>query len=847
MLYYTNVSYSRNKILLRAIDGHTGEKKYLKKDFVPALFSREIRSDQFFDSSLPRTLTGEPLRKIPIKSIGDYWEYRKKSDDLYGDINPAVQYISKHYPITESLDYDINQVRIFNIDIEVLAGDEFPDPEIANRPINSISLYDNITDTMYVWGLEYAGCNGWKEHDDKYNYVYRPFYDEQDLIIDFQTFWMKNYPDIITGWYIDGFDIPYILNRTDILLGDNASKKYSPWGEIKEKKHSGSTNAGVVFKGSPYQIEGITNLDYMILYRKYSYTPQESYKLDHIAFAELGDSKLNYSEVESLRELYRTNYQKFIEYNIKDVDIVKRLDDKKKFLQLVVDMAYYARINYDDVASPIRIWDSLIYNHLGRWNIQISPESRSNKSGKYKGAFVKEPHRGKSGWILSIDLASLYPSLMRGINISPDTMCTRDKQPFTLSDIINKKEDLSWLKEDNLSLASNGVCFSRENPGFLPVLLTQLYEQRKIEKNKMLEEKAAQENTTGEVSEQHKKQAEILHVKQYAKKILLNSAYGAMGNPYFRWFDLDLAEAVTYSGQVAILWIERIINEYMNKILSTEDEDYVVYIDTDSIYLDINPLMERLPDMDIQKKVNIADRLYKERLKTIIDNGYQELYEYMNHFDQLMFMDREIIADKAIFCAPKHYYLRVFDEEGIRYQEPKLKVKGMAFIKSDVPKICRDKIKELLPITLDGENSDMIFEIDKFRTEFLSMKTEIIAKNTGVSKIEKYKKDGGWKKSTPIGSKSSIIYNKLHQKHNLGSKYPVINEGDKIKYVYLKRFNPIQEETVGFVDYLPEEFKLEEYVDKEAMFQKSFMGPVDEILNALTWSSKEVRTLEDFL
>lgn len=846
MTFYTHIKAVGNKILIRERDPETGLSTKRKEEFNPSLFVPE-------PSGNPtgwKDIKGRPLKRLELKGIAGYWDFKKKVRDgfpaPYGDIAPEIQYISENYQ--HQLEVNPKDIRIFNFDIEVDHDDTFPDPFIAKMPITAIALYDNLTNTMKVFGLEHENSEGW--HPDvrwkgsRYNFDYKGYETETEMLEDFVAYWSANMPDMITGWFTEGFDVPYIINRLDRLMGPDYSKKLSPWGMIKEQTKTYFQKSHTI-----YEIVGISHLDYMRAYKKYAYTPQESFKLDHIAYSELGDNKLSYDEVKDLPELYRTNYQKFIDYNIKDVDIVQRLEEKRGFLSLIATMAYYAKVNYDDVASPIRIWDSLIYNYLKPMGIQINPNKSFSKSGKYEGAFVKTPIKGRYDWIVSVDLASEYPSLMRGLNISPDTFLPDVSYPTTVNDLLDESIDLSDLKERGISLAANGTGYIKDTPGFFTVLLTELFEGRKKDKARMLECQRQAEVAEPAEAKKLKHKAGLYHVLQYSKKILLNSAYGATGNQHFRWYNLEMAEAVTLSGQLAIRWAEKVCNEYFNEILDTNGIDYVTYIDTDSIYLNVNSVVKKfMPnETDRTKIIDKLDLFFTKKVIPVISDGYKRLYEYMNHREQLMFMDREAIADKAVFCSKKHYFLRVHDSEGIRYAEPKVKIMGMGFIKTSVPEFCRKQcIENMVPIALDGDNAQFSKAIAEFEEEFNKLPVEDIAIPSGVSNITKYITSEGFAKGTPPHSKGAAIYNRLHKEHDLGLNYELIKEEGNMRYVYLKKANPIREEVIGFVDYLPEEFGLHDYVDRSKMFQRSFVSPISEILQALNWDEKPKATI-DFL
>lgn len=849
MRVYTNVSCFGNKIYLREVQD--GKRINHKIDsFHPVLYvERGPKHTVKVGPNTMRTIDGGYLMDYAFKGAREMREFKKKYEhvpnfNIHGDIYPHTQFISEEYG-TEP-EYDISQIKIANIDIEVYSKDgKFPYPEDAKYPINAITLKDSISGEYVTWGLEHDSQT---YKNGMYKTDYRGFTSEKELLFDFIFYWSMDHPDIVTGWNILTFDIPYIINRCKLLLGEKVMKRLSPWNMVHED------TIRVFNKEIPtYSIKGVAILDYIIQYKKYSYTPQPSYKLDWIAYAELGDRKLSYDEAAGLHGLYINDYQKFIDYNIKDVDIVDRLDQKIGLMGLIISVAYYSQINFDEVVSPIRIWDSIIYNHLKQQNIVIPPNKRSEKSGKFAGAYVKIPEPGKYKWVCSVDLASLYPSLIRGINISTDTIMKYDELPEELltsvigndiDDFVAKKPNLEDLKKYDVSMSSNEQFFRKDKKGFFPILLEKLYIERKANKKQMIEYKKQYEATH---DEKYKQKAKIYDVMQNAKKVLLNSAYGAMGTEYFRYYDLKMAEAVTCSGQVAIQWIARKLNEYFNKVIGTKDVEYVFYIDTDSNYINMGPLVDKyLKDNSTEQIVNYLDKFFKLKVEPFMTESYKELYEYMNHYEQLMFMDREVIADVGIWSSKKRYMLRVHDNEGVRYEEPKTKIMGLSMIKSNVPERCRKVIQDAIPIFFDGINDNAIKVIEDFREEWNNLPPEEIAVTTSVSNITKYQSGkGGFIKGTPIGSKCAIIYNNLCKKYDLNSS-GLIGEGDKMKYVYLKIPNPLGVEAIGFVDFLPKEFELESWIDKEKMFERAFLSPMKDVLDALEWKTEKVSTLESF-
>lgn len=341
------------------------------------------------------------------------------------------------------------------------------------------------------------------------------------------------------------------------------------------------------------------------------------------------------------------------------------------------------------------------------------------------------------------------------------------------------------------------------------------------------------------------------HNFQLTKKIQLNSAYGAMGNQYFRFFDIRLAEAVTLSGQLVIQWIANEINKYLNGLLKTEGNDFVIAIDTDSIYLNLKDLVDavykdKLPD-DKSKVVDFLDKVANEKIQAVIDKSCKELKDYLNARSQKMQMKRESIADKAIWTAKKRYILNVYDVEGVRYETPKLKLQGIEAVKSSTPEVCRQKIKDAIKIILTKSQKDLHEYIDKFKTEFKSLSPEQIAFPRGCNGLSTYSDVSTiYKKATPIHVRGALLYNRIIKDKKLDKKYPSINEGDKIKFIYLKEPNPIQENVITMTEEgLPTELNLHKYIDHELQFEKTFLDPLKIILDSINWSTKKQMSFDD--
>jgi len=392
------------------------------------------------------------------------------------------------------------------------------------------------------------------------------------------------------------------------------------------------------------------------------------------------------------------------------------------------------------------------------------------------------------------------------------------------------------LKKKNVTLTPNGALFKKNKRGFLPELMQSIYDDRAKYKRLLLETKQEYENTKDPKLD---KDISRYNNIQMAKKISLNSVYGAIGNSWFRYYDLLVAEAITTSGQLSIRWIERSLNRYLNQILKTDDMDYVIASDTDSVYITFDRLIDKLypKGQDSREIVDFLDRLAREKIEPYIDQSYQDLATYVNAFEQKMFMKREVIADKGIWTAKKRYILNAWDVEGVRYQEPQLKIMGIEAVKSSTPAPCREKIKQALKIIMSSDEKELNDFIQEFRTEFMEMKPELIAYPRSVNGLTKWTESHNlFKKGAPIHCKGAILYNHLLKKNNLGHKFPSIQEGDKIKFLHLKEPNLYQSTAISFPAQLPKEFEFDSILDYDVQFEKSFVEPLKVIANKIKWN-----------
>ena len=842
--FYTNVQCIGNNILYRGVVD--GSRVKTKIPYKPTLYEKTKKSSQY------RSLDNYALAPIKFDSIREAKEYLRQFEDvsgktIYGQNRFEYAFIGEEH--SNMIEWNIDHVVIALFDIEVGSENGFPDPYEANEPVTAISL-TFLNGHTFVWG-----CGDYKPVGEE---KYTKCKDEYHLLKFFLKFWIDNYPDAQSGWNTKFFDIPYLVNRMRKVLGEDETKKLSPWNMISERE------AFVMNKRlKVYDIVGIGDLDFLELYKWYSPDgkSQESYKLDHIANFELGEKKIDYSEYDNLHQLYKLNYQKFIEYNIRDVDLIIRMEDKLRLIELALTLAYDTKTNYNDVFAQTRMWDALTYNHLMKKNIVVPPRIIKEKDAAFEGAFVKDPQVGMHLWMASFDLNSLYPHLLMQYNISPETLIEPENytdemrniisEGVTVEKLLNKEIDLSAL--ENVTLTPNGQFFRTDFQGFLPEMMVEMYEDRKKFKKMMLSAKQEKENEKNpEKKREIEKKVARFNNLQLAKKVSLNSAYGALGSQYFRFYDLRMALGVTKAGQLSIRWIEKKINQYMNKLLSTDNVDYVVASDTDSIYLRLEELVNKVYGVDKvvslpkQKVIEFMDRICEQKIQPFIDKSFKELADYVHAYEQKMQMKREALADKGIWTAKKRYIMHVYNNEGVQYEEPDMKVMGLEMVKSSTPAPVREKMKVCLDIIMKKTESDMHSFIANFREEFKKLPVEEISFPRGVNGLTEYAdKVSLHKKGTPFHVRGALLYNHYLKEKGLDKKYPYIKDGEKIKFTYLKQPNPFKDYVVSFSNRLPVEFELQSYIDYETQFEKTFLDPIKIVLDCIDWTTEKTNSLFD--
>ena len=818
--FYTSVERFGNHLLYRGYDDD-GKKISHRIKYKPTLYLKSKKQNTTWKS-----LDGVPVDPIQFSSMSELRDFQKTYRDvpdfkLYGNERHIHAFIQGQFP--NEIPYDRRLIDIASLDIETSFGDGFPEIDNPVNEILTIALKSSKDNIYRVWGLK--PYNEEKTELKHLNIEYRQFANESSMLEAFIEYWSTpdNTPDVITGWNTRFFDIPYMISRMAFLLGEEKVRNISPWRKIERKdiRVQGSVR-------TTFDIMGIQHLDYMELFKKFAYTygNQESYSLNHISSVVLGEKKLDYSEVGSLRDLYGADYQMFVDYNIKDVELIERMEEKLGLITLVMTMAYLGGVNYQDTLGTCAIWDSIIFRRLARSKIATIP-SEEKTSEAFPGGYVKDPHVGMHDWVMSFDLNSLYPNLIVQYNMSPETIL--------------------GMPGAEGATASNGAVFSKAKKGIIPEIVEELYAKRVTVKNEMLEAKTKLET----ISKRQRKEYQVtsgqvarLETLQTAIKILLNSLYGAMGNKYFRYFDLRIASGITMTGQSVIKHGEKSVNAFLDNFIG-ESKDRVIAMDTDSLYIGVNDVIEKFKP---NNPISFLDEFGSKAIEPMLEKAFQEFADKSNAYTNRMVMKREAIADRGIWTAKKRYILNVHNNEGVQYAEPKIKMMGIEAVKSSTPQVCRKAMNQMFKIIVSGDESKTQEAIKLFKDHFKSLPADEIAFPRGVTDMTKWSSRSTiYKKATPIHVRGALLYNNRVRSLALEKQYELIQNGDKIKFIYLRVPNTIQENVISFPGHLPDELELTKYINHDLQFQKTFLDPINIILDAIGWSAEPRADLQQFL
>jgi len=791
------------------------------------------------------SLYGDKLKRV------NKWD-KEQPGMFESDVNPEIRVLVDNYTDSDEVS-EGHKTLIFDIEVEVTQG--FPNIKKAENKITSIAFNDPILNTYFCYVLDPSSE---LETDVKRTNgdIIVSFKDEYDLLNAFFKKYMEIQPTILTGWNVEFFDVSYLYNRTCQILGQNIANLLSP---IQQVYWSDFHNR--------YKIAGVNILDYLALYRKYTFSERPSYRLDDICEYEVGEKKVAYEG--TLNDLYKNELEKFVQYNLQDVKLVKKLDDKLDFIEIARGLAHLGHIPYEDVFMSSRYLEGAILVYLRKNNI-VAPNKHkkdgNTKFEKFMGAYVQEPQSGKHDWVYDLDITSMYPSCIMSLNISPETKLGKiegwNSEEFLKKDnrktysfinngnLINRYTETELKKmfeNESIGIATNGVIYRTDKDGLLPALLRKWFDER-VEYRK-LSKKFHEEGD--------KIKSDYFDRRQHLQKIVLNSLYGVLGLPVFRFYDLDNAEAVTYTGQTLIKFTRKAVNAYYNKELN-DTEDYCIYIDTDSVFYSATPLIKkRYTDLDMSSDtqmtkviLNIADEV-----QSYLNRGYDYFAKKFCNLDKHRFdIKQEVIAKSGLFVTKKRYGLKIVNDNGKKVN--KMLVKGLDTVRSSFPDAMRVMLNKLLEdILMNVPKKELDKFIINFKNSMKLMDFNKIAIPISVKGLHKYRnKEGSLFKShylrTPVHVKSALYYNDFLKYKKISRQYSGIHNGDKIKWVYLKQ-NPLGIETIaykGHEDPLEVLDFIREYIHPDKIYTKALYKKIMRLYKSMKWSepTDASKTIERF-
>ena len=791
------------------------------------------------------SLYGDKLKRV------NKWD-KEQPGMFESDVNPEIRVLVDNYTASDEVSVG-HKTLIFDIEVEVTQG--FPNIKKAENKITSIAFNDPILNIYFCYVLDPLSK---LETDVKRanGDIIVSFKDEYDLLNAFFKKYMEIQPTILTGWNIEFFDVSYLYNRACQILGQNIANLLSP---IQQVYWSDFHNR--------YKIAGVSILDYLALYKKYTFSQRPSYRLDAIGEYEIGEKKVEYEG--TLNDLYKNELEKFVQYNLQDVKLVKKLDDKLDFIEIARGLAHLGHIPYEDVFMSSRYLEGAILVYLRKNNIVAPNRHKKDENTKYEkfmGAYVQEPQSGKHNWVYDLDITSMYPSCIMSLNISPETKLGKiegwnpeeflkkdNKKTYSLTNKGNlitrytETELKRMFENESIGIATNGVMYRTDKDGLLPALLKKWFDER-VEYRKL----SKKFHESGE-----KEKSDYFDRRQHLQKIVLNSLYGVLGLPAFRFYDIDNAEAVTYTGQTLIKFTKKAVNAYYNKELN-DTEDYCIYIDTDSVFYSATPLIKkRYPDLDMSNDdqmtkviLNIAGEV-----QSYLNRGYDYFAKKFCNLDKHRFdIKQEVIAKSGLFVTKKRYGLKIVNDNGKKVN--KMLVKGLDTVRSSFPDAMRVMLNKLLEdILMNVPKKELDKFIINFKNSMKLMDFNKIAIPISVKGLHKYrKKEGFIFKShylrTPVHVKSALYYNDFLKYKKISRQYSEIHNGDKIKWIYLKQ-NPLGIETIAYKGHEdpPEVLDfIRAYIHPDKIYTKALYKKIMRLYRSMKWSepTDPSKTIERF-
>ena len=841
---YRNVAYLPREQLMRLFTwDQNGKRIAVDTTFEPYIY---LETNNKPDST---SIFNTKLKKKKFRNQAERSRYLKdnKITRIFENLNIQQQFlIDSFWELNERQEFTNQQIRVLFIDIETYSPDEFPKPEDPQHPINVITVYDTLRRQFITWGLK-------PYHKKNENGIYIYCKSEKELLSKFINFFTSDYPDILSGWNSEFFDVPYIINRITRLLGEEETKRLSPVGYIRP----------IVFKGRfgreqvHWHIEGVSCVDYLDIYKRFCPVLRESYKLDAIGETELGENKIDYGDT-NLASLADDNWELFIDYNIQDVNLLIKLEEKLQYLKLLRMIAYAGLTTFEGALGSLSVITGLCAVRARMRQQRIPTFNREvTNTEQNAGAYVGDPQRGFQENIVSFDANSLYPNVMITLNLSPETkvgvITEKTDKEITIQHVNGQTFNLShqhfveFVKKEKIAISKAKVLFTQKEKGIIPETVDHFYKKRveikrelKLAKKRLLDiQKDTDEYAKLSI------QIENLNITQHTIKILINTIYGYFGNKHSPLGDDELAESITLTGQAVIKESNRLLEEYIKEKTGLTDEELktsspIIYNDTDSSYISIRHIVNKTGLKMLNSKGKITPEYYKV-VQDIEDHLNEKIIEWgesaLGSIDCRLNFKREAIADAGLFLQKKRYVLHVLDEEGIPCD--KFKYTGVEVVRTTMPAPIKPYVKKIIEtmlLTKDLAQTNKLF--NETYDIFKNLPIEDIAFVMGIKGYEKYAAQcDGFKtaKHMPIHVKAAYFYNMLLDRFNTGKKYEKISSGDKVRYFYAKQPNRFGITTIGYKYSYPKEFADNFLIDHELMFEKIIFSVIERFYEAVNW------------
>lgn len=834
---YRNVCYNpRDETVTLFTWDDNGQRIAVDMSFNPYLY---IETTMKGDAT---SIFETPVRKRLFKDTRHRSNFLKDcgTNRVFENLRPEQQFlIDTYHKQNEDLEFTRHPIKIQYVDIEVYCPDVFPTPEEAAQPINVITIYDSIDKCFYTWGTKRL-----ERKIKNCEYVYCET--EQQLLECYLNYVSRSMPDIISGWNSEGFDMPYIINRSARVLGEESIKKLSPVENIYSRLTTGAFGK----QQQRWYISGVSCIDYLDVYKKFSIGLRESYKLDSIAELELGSRKVDYGNT-NLSALADDDWQLFVEYNVQDVNLLVELEDKLRYLELLRMLAYTGLTTFESAMGTLSVITGATVIKARSKQLVVPTFIKDNiNNSKYEGAYVGEPQRGFQHDIISFDANSLYPNTMISLNLSPETkvgkVTHKDETHVYVRHVSGKefklshKDFLKFVHDEKIAVSKAKVLFSQKKKGIMPEIVDNIYQQRvEVKKHlKKLKLKLSKMDKSHEDYQKILRESEQLDIKQFTLKILINTVYGYFGNKHAPIGDPDIARSITLTGQAVIKQSNEILRNYV-KEHGVSGLDPVIYNDTDSSYISIERIMKKLGkpfhvDGVVTQESYDQSELVEQHLNEQITTWSEKI---LNSKDSRFVFKRECMCDVGVFLQKKRYVLHVLDDEGIPTK--KYKYTGVEVVRSTIPAPIKPYIKQIIETLLETENRNTTNDVFlKAYDTFKDLRVEDYSFVMGISDYEKYAdRCNGFVtvKGMPAHVKAAYHYNMLLDKMDLAGEYEPIETGDKVRFFYVNQPNKYGINAIAYKYYYPEQFKSVFEPDKEKMFEKIIYSIIERFYEAVKW------------